>query len=94
MTSMTTTAPSLLLKFRAKDTRFGVTRATVRALANEMDTTETQVVHMALSRLALDVLPAYAPDDGPLTTAQTATVKKLAKTSMPKGKILAKQDLF
>ena len=94
MTSMTTTAPSLLLKFRAKDTRFGVTRATVRALANEMDTTETQVVHMALSRLALDVLPAYAPDDGPLTAVQMATVKKLAKASLPKGKVLAKQDLF
>lgn len=85
---------SLLLKFRSKDTRFGVTRDTVKALASEMDTTETQVVHMALSKLAEEMLPAYEPDDGPLTASQLASVRKIAKSNLPKGKVLDKQSLF
>lgn len=91
---MPAVADSLLLKFRAKNTRFGVTRDTVKALASELDTTETQVVHMALSKLAEEMLPAYEVDDGPLTTADLASVRKQAKASMPKGKVLAKQSLF
>ncbi len=91
---MRTVADSLLLKFRSRDTRFGVTRDTVKALARELDTTETQVVHMALSKLAEEMLPAYAADDGPLTTSQLAVVRKLAKAKMPKGKVLLKQSLF
>ena len=85
---------SLLLKFRAKNTRFGVTRDTVKALASELDTTETQVVHMALSKLAEEMLPAYEADDGPLTAGQLASLRKRAKSAMPKGKVLAKQSLF
>ncbi|MEO7853470.1 MAG: hypothetical protein ABIR94_14640 [Rubrivivax sp.] len=87
-------ADSLLLKFRSKNTRFGVTRDTVKALANELDTTETQVVHMALSKLANEMLPAYEADDGPLTADELASVRKRAKLSMPKGKVSAKQSLF
>ena len=85
---------SLLLKFRTKDTRFGVTRSTVKALASELDVTETQVVHMALSKLAEETLPAYEPDDGPLTARQLAGVRKTAKAMAPKGKVLGKQTLF
>ena len=85
---------SLLLKFRTRDTRFGVTRDTVKALASELDVTETQVVHIALSKLAEETLPAYEPDDGPLTARQIASLRKAAKASMPKGKVLDKQTLF
>jgi hypothetical protein len=85
---------SLLLKFRTKDTRFGVTRETVKALASELDTTETQVVHLALSKLAEEILPAYEADDGPLTAGQLAGVRKAAKSSIPKGKVVSKQSLF
>jgi hypothetical protein len=85
---------SLLLKFRTKDTRFGVTRDTVRALASELGVTETQVVHMALSKLAEETLPAYEPDDGPLTARQIASVRKAAKAGAPKGKVLDTQTLF
>lgn len=91
---MPATADSLLLKFRAKDSRLGVTRETVKALASELDTTETQVVHMALRRLATELLPAYEADDGPLTAAQRAVVRKQAKAAMPTGKVLDKQSLF
>lgn len=91
---MSAVIDSLLLKFRVKDTRFGVTRSTVKALAIELDTTETQVVHMALSKFAEEMLPAYEPDDGPLTAAQMSMLRKAARSSMPKGKVIGKQSLF
>jgi hypothetical protein len=85
---------SMLLKFRAKDTRFGVTRNTVKALAAELDTTETQVVHMALSRFAEEMIPAYEQDAGPLTATELASIRRIAKTTLPKGKLLSEQSLF
>lgn len=85
---------SLFLKFRAKDTRFGVTRDTVKALANELGITETQVIHLALSMLAEEVLPAYEPDDGSLTAHELAAVRKAAKAGAPKGKVISKESLF
>jgi hypothetical protein len=91
---MPSVSQSLLLKFRTKDSRFGVTRDTVKALASELDVTETQVVHMALSKLAEETLPAYEPDDGPLTARQIASVRKAAKAVAPRGKALDTQTLF
>lgn len=91
---MTTASENLLMKFRAKDTPFGVTRGTVKALASELDVTETQVIHLALSKFARDILPAYAQDDGPLTAKQVAAIRKDAKKHLPTGKSLSRQDLF
>lgn len=91
---MSTTSTNLLVKFRSKDTQFGVTRKTVKALAKELDVNETQVIHMALSKFASDVLPAYAPDDGPLTAKQIAALRKDAAKHMPKGKTISKEVLF
>ena len=91
---MATTPDSLLLKFRAKDTRFGVTRDTVRALASELDVSETQVVHMALSRFADELLPAYEPDDGPLTAKQIEVLRKAAERVLPQGKLVNRSSLF
>jgi hypothetical protein len=91
---MAATSETLLLKFRSKDTRFGVTRRTVKALASELDVSETQVVHLALSRFAEEVLPAYEPDDGPLTVKLLAALRKDGKEQLPKGKVLGRQNLF
>ena len=66
---MPTATSSLLLKFRSRDTQFGVTRETVKAMAERFDLSETEVVHMALSRLAKDELPAYEADDGARTSS-------------------------
>lgn len=68
----------LLVSFRNRDGLLGVTRGTVRKLAAELNLKETQVVHFALRRLADSVLPAYAPDDGPLTETQLAAIRRLA----------------
>ncbi len=51
------TTDSLRLKFRAKDSRLGVTRNTVRALASELDISETLVVHLATFAVGLGGAP-------------------------------------
>ena len=84
----------LLVKFRSKDTQFGVTRTTVKAIAKELDVNETQAIHMALSKFATDNLPAYAPDDGPLTAKQVLALRKDAAKHLPKGKPLSRETLF
>lgn len=91
---MAASTSSLLLKFRARDTRFGVTRKTVKTLAERLDLSETQVVHMALSRMAQEELPAYEPDSGPLTPADVKALGKIASQALPTGKVLRKQSLF
>jgi hypothetical protein len=74
---MQANAEKLLLRFRESDKRFGVTRETLARLAVELGLNETQVIHYALSQLASHVLPAYAPDDGPLTARELKIVEKL-----------------
>ena len=91
---MAATNDSLLVKFRSKDTQAGVTRGTVKAMAKKLDMNETQVIHMALSKFANDVLPAYEPDDGPLTATQIKALRKDAKAHVPSGKTLSKASLF
>jgi len=91
---MTAANDTLLVKFRSKDTRFGVTRRTVKALASELDVSETQVVHLALSRFAEEVLPAYEPDEGAPSPKQLAALRRGAKEHLPKGKVLGRQNLF
>jgi hypothetical protein len=49
---------------------------------------------MALSKLANDVLPAYEPDDGPLTATQIKALRRDAKAHLPSGKTLSKASLF
>jgi hypothetical protein len=84
----------LLLKFRAKSTAYGVTRETLKALAAELDTTETMVIHLAVSRFAKEVLPTYEADDGPLPPTYSAWLRETANTRLPKGKVIGKKSLF
>ena len=71
-----------------------VTRGTVEALTKVLDINETQVIHMALSKFAHDILPAYAPDDGPLTAKQIRALRKDANQHLPKGKTISSASLF
>lgn len=92
---MTTTTPSkLLLTFRTKDTSTGVTRDTIQQLASQLDINETAVVHLALARLAKDTLPAYEPDDGPLTDQQVLAIRAKAEPLLPSGRIISRRSLF
>ena len=84
----------LLVAFRTKDTVYGVTRSTLKALADELDVNETTVVHLALARLARELLPAYEPDDGPLKPTDLERLRKAAKARLPKGKVVSTKTLF
>lgn len=88
------TNDSLLVTFRSRDTQFGVTRATVQAIAKKLGMNEMQVIHMALSRFAADILPAYDADDGPLTAKQVLALRKDAAKRLPKSKALLRDALF
>lgn len=85
---------NLLLKFKSKDSPYGVTRKTLKALAEEMDVSETLVVHLAISHFAKEVLPAYEIDDGPLNAGDLARIRKAAQSRLPKGKVLGKRSLL
>lgn len=91
---MKVVSENLLIQFRSKNTPYGVTRSTVKELSKELDVDETQVIHLALSRFAKDVLPAYAPDDGSLTAKQVRALRKDAEQRLPRGKTLSKETLF
>ena len=81
---------SLLLKFRPTDS---VLRKTVKAIATRLGVPETQVIHLALAKLAEETLPGYEADGGPLTAAQLAALKVDAAKHLPKGKLLSDHDL-
>lgn len=65
----------LLLRFRHEDNANGVSRKTLARLAKTLGFTETQTLHLALRKLAREVLPAYEPDDGDLTPETIAAIK-------------------
>lgn len=85
---------SLLLKFRPTNSVLGVTRKTVKSMAARLGVPETQVVHLALARLAEETLPGYEADDGTLTARQLAAVKADATKHLPKGKLKSEVSLF
>jgi hypothetical protein len=67
----------VLLRYRDRDTTYGVTRKTTTRLAKTLGLSETQVVHVALANLARQTLPRYEADNGPLTDEQYAAIGKL-----------------
>ena len=83
-------ADGILLRYRDKDTAYGVTRKTTTRLAQTLGLSETQVVHVALANLARQTLPRYEPDDGPLTPEQLAAIDKL----VPQGHFKPSKRLF
>jgi hypothetical protein len=91
---MSAASDSLLLKFRPTDSVVRVTRKTVKAMATQLGVPETQVVHLALAKLAVETLAGYKPDDGPLTARQLAAIRADAAKHMPKGKVVSAQSLF
>jgi hypothetical protein len=90
---MLTSKPSNQIAFRYRniDSATGVTRDTAKRLAEQLGVDETQVIHQALHALAVQVLPQYESDDGPLTATQIRQIKKQA----PQGtKRSIKSSLF
>ncbi len=81
----------ILLRFRPTDNANGVSRKTLTRLAKTLGVSETQVMHYALKKLAREMLPAYEPDEGDLTTKAIAAIK----ARVPQGRTKAvKSSLF
>jgi hypothetical protein len=80
----------ILLRYRDKDTAYGVTRKTTAKLAETLGLSETQVVHVALANLARQTLPRYEADNGPLTERQMEEIRRL----QPQGRMKVKASLF
>ena len=55
----------ILLAFKQQDTPTGVTRETVKQMAEVTGLNETAIIHLALARMAQETIPMYEPDDGP-----------------------------
>ena len=66
----------IAFRYRSKDSSTGVTRATIKRLADSLGVDETQAIHLALSALAAKTLPQYEVDDGPLTASQVHQIKQ------------------
>ena len=85
----TKTSAALLMRFQLADTPSKVSRATLASLAKQLGfRRESEVLHYALSKLASEVLPAYAADDGPLTARQMAAIRKAAGPAS-RGKVVS-----
>lgn len=67
----------LAFRYREIDTPMSVTRTTAKAVAQALGVDETQMVHLAIRKLAQEMLPQYPEDNGPLTAAQIAEIKAL-----------------
>ncbi|MEX2241293.1 MAG: hypothetical protein WD775_11450 [Burkholderiales bacterium] len=78
------------MRYRDKDTAYGVTRRTATRLAASLGLSETQVVHVALANLARQTLPRYEVDEGPLTRVQMEAIDRL----QPAGRMKVKKSLF
>lgn len=85
-----TKSDSLLLNFR-RDTQNSINRKKLKAMAVQLGfSTETQVIHYALLKLANEILPAYEADNGDLTEAQM----KLIRNAVPQNHKSVKSLLF
>lgn len=67
----------LLLAFRKVNSRSGITRDRLQALAAKLGMSETQTIHHALAELARRELPAYEADDEEVTPQQYALIHQL-----------------
>jgi len=79
------TKSQLAFRYRTTDTPMSVTRATAQALAEALGVDETQMVHIAIRKLAMETLPQYQADDGALTATQIKAIKQAAPQGTKKS---------
>jgi len=66
----------IAFRCRPPDSTTGVTGTTAKRLAEQLGVDETQFIHLALRKMALELPPQYAADDAPLTAAQVWQIMK------------------
>ncbi len=70
------TSHQIAFRYRSTDSATGVTRETVKRLAERLGVDEMQAIHYALHDLAVKILPQYEADDGPLTENQVMQIEQ------------------
>jgi hypothetical protein len=85
-----TPSQSILFRYRERDSSYGVSRKTAGKLGRELGLSETQVIHVALARLAEQTLPKYEADAAPLSRKELKAIKKLVR----QGRMKVKDSLF
>ena len=70
---------SLLVRFREKDSREGISRATMKKIARALDLSETAALHRALVEYAQRFVPQYPRDDGPLSESQHRKIAEIVR---------------
>ena len=65
----------IAFRYRTNDSATGVSRTTVKRLAELLDMSETQTLHHALRLLAVNLLPQYERDNAALTTLHIEQIK-------------------
>jgi hypothetical protein len=81
------------LKLKFKDSSHGKAKETPQALDDEVDLSQT-IVQLSPSCCAIEILPPYEVDDGPLATADIKRIREAALSMMPYGKILKTRVLL
>lgn len=71
---------ALLVRFRDKDSKEGISRATMKKIARALDLSETATVHRALVELAQRYVPQYPRDDGPITVEQHRAIAEVVRS--------------
>lgn len=84
------TASKVLFKFLPRDTETGVTLDTADKLQEVLQLgSRTEVIHLALARLAKTTLPQYEADDGPVSdTVLTEIRRRVPQRQMKRAKSL------
>lgn len=70
---------ALLIRFRDKDSKEGISRATMKKIARALDLSETATVHRALVEFAQRYVPQYPRDDGPITKEQHRAIAEVVR---------------
>jgi hypothetical protein len=83
---------AMLVRFREKDSREGISRATMRRIAAALDLSETAAIHRALVEFAQRYVPRYEQDNGEITEAQRERIAGLVRARH--GKAVIVESLF
>lgn len=88
------TSSTLMLDFLEQGLGFRVTRSDLEELAKKLDVSPVDVIHLALRRLLQEIGPGYAPDDGPLSDEELATLRARADAAVSRSTVVSRSALF
>lgn len=83
---------ALLVRFRDRDSKEGITRETMKKIAHALDLSETAAVHRALAEFAQRHVPQYPRDNAPLTAGELQRIAELVEREH--GRAVVTESLF